>query len=161
MDYLLRADVLAYMRQRWFGLTADGFHDVAAGLFREGQFELAVDTLRDMRVEGIHIQPWLYDMAVYLLAQKGEIDEALNLMKERVAAGELNISKNVWYCLLDVASQKFHVSVETQSVIMLPTTDHSPARSDIIRMEPSSHPGVHQSGFWPLFERPHDGRPSR
>ncbi|KAK5007589.1 hypothetical protein LTR28_005103, partial [Elasticomyces elasticus] len=89
-------------------LTEDGHHDVAAGLFREGQFELALDRLGQMRKENVPVRPWLYDIAVYMLSEAGEIDEALRLMKLRQSLGESNISKNVWYFLLDAASSAFH-----------------------------------------------------
>ncbi|KAK4999403.1 hypothetical protein LTR66_001552 [Elasticomyces elasticus] len=108
VDYLFRNDILDHMRHRWFQLTEDGHHDVAAGLFREGQFELALDRLVQMRKEHVPVRPWLYDIAVYMLSEAGEIDEALRLMKLRQSLGESNISKNVWYFLLDAASSAFH-----------------------------------------------------
>ena len=107
-DYLLRNEVLEQMRQRWFGLTADGWHDVIAGLLRDRHYEIAQEKLKQMRQEGIKIQSWLHDTLTYLLLEAEEIEEALALVKQRLAEGDTTISGNLWYSLLDTASRCLH-----------------------------------------------------
>lgn len=108
VDHLLRADILDYMSQRWFQLTEDGAHDVAAGLFREGLFEQALQRLDLMRQEGMHVRPWLLDMAGYILCEANEIGEALRLMRWRVETNEPNLSRALWMFFLDKASGMRH-----------------------------------------------------
>jgi hypothetical protein len=108
VDHLLRADVLDYMSRRWFQLTEDGAHDVAAGLFREGLFEQALQRLDLMRKEGMHMRPWLLDMAVYILCEANEIGEAHRIMRWRVDSDELNLSRSLWMLFLDKAAEMRH-----------------------------------------------------
>lgn len=108
------------MRQRWLELTEVGHHDVAAALIREGQLEMAVDKIEEMRRNGLNIRPWLSDMAIYALAESGEFDEALQLLKNQIASWDSDISKAVWSHLLDTASSAFHVGT-----LLCTTTDPS------------------------------------
>lgn len=103
------------MRQRWFNITDDGRHDIAVGLLRESQLELALSYMDTMVSEGIPIKSWLYDMAIYTLCDVEEVDEALKIMQRRVESGEQNISKPVWYILLDAASSVQNVSFHFHS----------------------------------------------
>ena len=108
MDHLLRSDVLEWMRTRWLNVTEDGQHDIAAGLFREGLFEQALERLDIMRREGIRPAKWLQDLAAYMLCAAGEIEEASRLMRARMDSGELNISRTLWHTLLDTGSADRH-----------------------------------------------------
>ena len=108
VDHLLRSDVLDYMSRRWLQLTEDGAHDVAAGLLREGLFEQALLRLDTMRKEGMHLRPWLLDMAVYVLCEANEIGEAHRVMRWRVDADELNLSRSLWMFFLDKAAEMRH-----------------------------------------------------
>ncbi|KAK4553696.1 hypothetical protein LTR86_009194 [Recurvomyces mirabilis] len=107
-DHLLRADVLEYMRARWYQLADDGAHDVAAGLLREGSFEAALRKIDEMQGSGVVVQSWLLDMSVYMLSAAGEIGEAYRIMRQRSDAGELNLSRVLWYTLLDASSSHRH-----------------------------------------------------
>lgn len=69
---------------------------------------MALDALEDMRKEGIRIESWLYDTMVYSLCSAEEFESALDLMQRRTLDGELHISGNVWYHLLDSASCALH-----------------------------------------------------
>ena len=108
VDHLLRTNVLDYMSKRWFQLTEDGAHDVAAGLLREGLFEQGLQRLDSMRREGMHMRPWLLDMAVYILCEANEIGEAHRLMRWRVDSKEPNMSRSLWMFFLDRASAMRH-----------------------------------------------------
>lgn len=108
LDYLLRIDILQYMRRQWLQLNTEGHHWVGAALFREGQLELALDHLESMRREGVPIQSWLYDMAIYSMLETNEFDDALTLIRDRVAANDWTISRNLWSHMLDRASANFN-----------------------------------------------------
>lgn len=99
------------MQTKWFNLTENGWHDVIAMMLRDHQFEIVVEKLDRMRSQGMRIQPWLYDLAMYKLADIGELDEVLRLLKQRTADGESNISAQLWCYLLDVGSRALHASV--------------------------------------------------
>lgn len=107
-DYLLRQRILEELRQRWFSLTKDGWHDVIAGLIRDRQLELALDTLDQMQKEGVKVDSWLYDLMIYILCSAEEFDCAVDLMQHRMSSGELYISATLWYYLLDTASRALH-----------------------------------------------------
>ncbi|CAF9929488.1 MAG: hypothetical protein ALECFALPRED_004335 [Alectoria fallacina] len=107
-DYLLRQRILDELRQRWFSLTKAGWHDVVAGLIRERQLELALDTLGQMQMEGAKVDSWLYDLMIYILCSAEEFDSAVNIMQHRISSGELYISATLWYYLLDTASRALH-----------------------------------------------------
>ena len=79
-----------------------------AGLVRERQLELALDTLEQMPKEGMKVDSWLYDLIIYTLCSAEEFDSAINLMQRRISFGELNISATLWYYLLDTASRALH-----------------------------------------------------
>lgn len=113
VDHLLRADILEYMRRRWFELSEDGHHDVVSGLLREGLFEEALHRLDLMRERGLNVQSWLLDMAVYILCRANEISEAYRIMRLRYDHGELNISRSVWMYFLDKAAEARHHTATT------------------------------------------------
>ncbi|KAK6004449.1 hypothetical protein QM012_008311 [Aureobasidium pullulans] len=108
MDYLLRIDILQYMRRHWLQLNTEGYHWVGAALFREGQLELGVDHLEEMRKDNVPIQSWLYDIAVYTMIEMNEFDEALIIVKDRIATNDWLISRNLWSHMLDRAAAFFH-----------------------------------------------------
>ncbi|KAI6822362.1 hypothetical protein KC365_g9801 [Hortaea werneckii] len=107
-DHLLRADILEFMRTRWFQLSEDGAHDVVAGLLRSGLFEQALERIEGMRQNSVPVHGWLLDMAVYMLCNIGEIDEAYQIMLVRHDSGEANLSRTLWHTLLDTGSSYRH-----------------------------------------------------
>ncbi|KAG9697581.1 hypothetical protein KCU95_g1151, partial [Aureobasidium melanogenum] len=108
MDYLMRMDILQYMRRQWLQLNTEGYHWVGAALFREGQLELGLDHLEEMRKDNVPIQSWLYDIAVYTMLETNEFDEALTIVKDRIAANDWIINRNLWSHMLDRAAAFFH-----------------------------------------------------
>ncbi|KAI7510223.1 hypothetical protein KC347_g4488 [Hortaea werneckii] len=107
-DHLLRADILEFMRARWLQLSEDGAHDVVAGLLRSGLFEQALERIEGMRQNSVPVHGWLLDMAVYMLCNIGEIDEAYQIMRVRHDSGEANLSRTLWHTLLDTGSSYRH-----------------------------------------------------
>lgn len=108
VDHLLRTDVLDYMQKRWYQLSEDGAHDVAAGLLREGLFEQALQQLDKMRQGNGRVDIWLWDMAVYALCDAGEIEEAFRIVRTRYDSGNSIISRSIWFYLLDKGSEARH-----------------------------------------------------
>ncbi|KAL2686326.1 hypothetical protein IWX47DRAFT_907781 [Phyllosticta citricarpa] len=104
-DYLMREAILEYMRQQWITITEEGRHDIVVGSLRDRQLEMALEQLEAMKTDGIKVQPWLYDMAIHMLCNVEEADEAFRIVRERVEAGDDEISKMVYYRLLDLASE--------------------------------------------------------
>ena len=107
-DHLLQADVLEYMRTKWLSLTADGWHDVTAGMLRSAQFEQALGRMEAMRANGTRIEPWLMDMAVHMLCMANEVDEAYRIMRQRHDEGDVTLGRTLWYVLLDAGSSARH-----------------------------------------------------
>ena len=108
-DYVLRAEMLEAMRQRWFTLTDDGWHDLMAGLLRDRQIESAIETLYMLHDAGKRIESWLHDLFVYTLCDLDEFDEVLHVMRHRNDDGELEISPALWDNILDTASRSLHL----------------------------------------------------
>lgn len=107
-NYLLRNEIIEELYQRWFSLTTDGWHDIILGLLRERQLESALSNLELLRKQGLTIQPWLYDMIVYMLCSIDELDEALKIMQYRVSTSSHSVSPTLWSHFLDTASRAFH-----------------------------------------------------
>ncbi|KAK8172682.1 hypothetical protein BKA80DRAFT_340321 [Phyllosticta citrichinensis] len=103
-DYLLREAILEYMRQKWITIKEEGRHDVVVGSLRDRQFEMALEQIESMAADGIELQPWLYNMAIHMLCDAEEADEAFRIVRERVDSGNDAVSKMVYYRLLDLAS---------------------------------------------------------
>lgn len=102
-DFLLREAILEYMRQKWMTITEDGRHDIVVGSLRDRQFEMALEQIESMRQDGIHVQPWLYNMAIHTLCDVEETDGAFLIVQECVDSGNDAVSKMVYYRLLDLA----------------------------------------------------------
>ena len=109
-NYLLRHHILQKLRERWFSLTRDGWHNLVCGYMRDRQLELALDTIEQLRREGIRIDTWLLDMMIYTLCEAEEFDAAIGLMQDRITDGHIDISPTLWYYLLDTASRALHHS---------------------------------------------------
>ena len=107
-DYVLRSEVLDFMRGKWFSLSEGGWHDVTAGLIREGSLEMAMQRVEEMQRSGIRVLGWLYDLLIYSLAEREEMDEVLRLLVQRVESGDTNISGTLFYHLLDVSARVLH-----------------------------------------------------
>ena len=97
------------MKERWFGLSPEGWHNLVTGLLRDRQFEVAMDKLEQMQSDEIRVQPWLYDIFMYQLCEAEELDEAFKLLRHRFEYEKMKISPSFWHYLLDTFSSAFHV----------------------------------------------------
>ncbi|KAF2028364.1 hypothetical protein EK21DRAFT_70076 [Setomelanomma holmii] len=79
-DYLLRTEILEYMKSRWFALSDRGHNFLIAGLLRERHFEQALEMLDDMARRKTRIENWLFDKALWTLLEFGEVEEAFYVL---------------------------------------------------------------------------------
>ncbi|KAF2279189.1 uncharacterized protein EI97DRAFT_455467 [Westerdykella ornata] len=112
-DYLLREEILTYMKGRWFTLTDRGHNMVVAGLLRDRLFEQAIQKIEDMNQQRIRVADWLLDKAVWILLDYGEMDEAWQLLRMRQQSGRTTISPPLWAHFLDTAAKLCHVESVT------------------------------------------------
>lgn len=78
-----------------------------AGLIRERQYEIALETLASIEARGVPVQQWLHTLLVYNLCDAEEFGEVLPLLRSRVDHGH-ELSPNLWYHVLDTASEALH-----------------------------------------------------
>ncbi|KAF4636586.1 hypothetical protein G7Y89_g1509 [Cudoniella acicularis] len=107
-DYLLRNKIMQDMKERWFGLSPEGWHFLITGLLRDREYEVAMDKLEQMQNDGIRIQPWLYDIFTYKLCEAKELDAAFELLCFRWERDRKEIEPSIWYYLLDAFTSAFH-----------------------------------------------------
>ena len=98
------------MKERWFTLSDRGHNFVVAGLLRDRCFEQALDKIESMTAEQIPVSPWVSDMAIYLLLDNKDLEEAYQLVLMRQNSKNKNLSLSLWMQLLDCASKLHHVS---------------------------------------------------
>jgi pentatricopeptide repeat protein len=116
-DYLLRTEILEYMKSRWFTLSDRGRNFVVAGMLRERHFEHALEMLEEMVRNKARVESWLFDKAMWMLLEFGEIEEAFYVLslKEGVQSksgtGTVKLSDALWGAMLDAAAQRQLVSV--------------------------------------------------
>lgn len=112
-DYLLRNDILEYMKERWFNLSERGHNFVAAGLLRDRCFEQALAKLEEMIKHGVKVHGWLWDQTIWILLEFGEVEEALYVLNLRhnVVESGAKLSNALWLELLDAAGKRHLVSL--------------------------------------------------
>jgi pentatricopeptide repeat protein len=110
-DYILRNQIMQEMKERWLGLSPEGWHSLVTGLLRDRQFESAMEKLEQMHADEVRVQPWLYDIFLYQLCEIGELDEAFRILHYRFEHRSTDISFSMWYYLLDHFSRNFHVCI--------------------------------------------------
>ncbi|KAG9195072.1 hypothetical protein G6011_00192 [Alternaria panax] len=112
-DYLLRNEILEYMKSRWFTLSDRARNFVVAGLLRDRHFEHALETLDEMVRNKARVESWLFDKAIWMMLEFGEVEEAFYVLGLKEAAkskssgtGAVELSNALWGALLDAASRK-------------------------------------------------------
>jgi pentatricopeptide repeat protein len=113
-DYLLRAEVLEYMREKWYTLSDRAHCFVVAGLLRDRLFEQALAMLEDMCRKKVRVDEWVWSEAMWLLLEFGEVEEAFYVLslKESVSEGTpgaaygVKLSNALWGAMLDAAAQQ-------------------------------------------------------
>jgi hypothetical protein len=112
-DYLLRVEILEYMKTRWFPLSDRGQNYVVAGMLRERHFEQALEWLEDMLKTKTKVEGWLFDKALWMLLEFGEVEEAFYVLSLKSGAqgqnngtGSVTLSNALWGAMLDAAAKK-------------------------------------------------------
>lgn len=111
-DYLLRNTVIQDMKDRWIDITPEGHQSIAIGLLRDEQHELALDKLEEMIQNKIPVEPWVYDLFIYVFGRLDFLDDALRLARHRLDSGS-EVPVNIWYFLLDVCSKGQNLEATT------------------------------------------------
>jgi hypothetical protein len=109
-DYLLRAEIIQHMERGWHGLSGDTHHLIIAGMLRGLQLEQAVDELEAMVRNDIGVEIWLYDLAIAVLTNVGELEEALRVMRMRLENAGPEGLNPLWTFMLEAAAESFNVS---------------------------------------------------
>ncbi|KAI3342988.1 hypothetical protein F4824DRAFT_485771 [Ustulina deusta] len=108
-DYVLRAQVLHDMKNRWYNVTPLAKVSIIVGLLREGQYELALYKLEELNNNPINVPPWLYDLFLYTFGELGFHEETLAILRHRQRVADVvkraPLSLNAWQFLLDVFSR--------------------------------------------------------
>ncbi|KAI1112443.1 hypothetical protein F5Y14DRAFT_267608 [Nemania sp. NC0429] len=108
-DYLLRAQVLHDMKNRWYSLTPSSEVSVILGLLRDGQYELALGKLEELNKIPVNVPPWVLDVFLYTFGALGFHEEALAILRHRLRVVNVvkraPLSPNAWLYLLDVFSR--------------------------------------------------------
>ncbi|RWA14776.1 hypothetical protein EKO27_g350 [Xylaria grammica] len=108
-DYVLRAQVLHEMKNRWYSLTPITEVSIIIGLLRDGQYELALLKLEELNKVPINVPPWLFDVFLYTFGDLGFHEETLAILRHRQrivdAVKRAPLSLNTWQFLLDVFSR--------------------------------------------------------
>lgn len=74
---------------------------------------MALEKLEDMLRENVRIDPWLWDKAIWMLLEFGEVEEAFYVLSLRRNVGsnvDTSLSGSLWTQLLDVAGKRHIVS---------------------------------------------------
>lgn len=108
-DYVLRNEIMDDMKERWYGLSPEGWHDLVVCLLRDNHLEIAMDKIEQMHQDQIFIQPWLYDILTFKLCECDELDEALRITAYRWEILGEDIRPTIWYYLLDKFTGGLHV----------------------------------------------------
>jgi pentatricopeptide repeat protein len=164
-DYLLRTEILEYMKSRWLPLTPRGQNYVVAGMLRERNFEQALETLEDMVNKKIKVESWLFDKAMWILLDFGEIEEAFYVLSLKDAIqrqsngmGTAKLSSALWGALLDAASRRQLVSIAT--ICHHIVADDNTVRRYEYGVDHSSPARLSKTGHWGVSVCPCPRSPS-
>ena len=113
-DFVFRSSILDSMAKQWISLSPSMEHFVTTGHIREGQLELALQSIEKMHRQKIPIGGWLYGLMMYSLCEAEDFDAVLRLLyfaeDERV-----DIPTYTLHHVLDRASECLNLDV-TQRV---------------------------------------------
>ncbi|KAF4982741.1 hypothetical protein FZEAL_1694 [Fusarium zealandicum] len=108
-DYVLRQEVVDMMHNYWHEVTVPAKQNIAVGMLREGQYELALAKLTELFESKQRVELWVYDVFIVEFGRAGFLDETLQLLKRRKhAKGTDDAFRSLLYNALDIFSQAFH-----------------------------------------------------
>ncbi|KFZ22906.1 hypothetical protein V502_02619 [Pseudogymnoascus sp. VKM F-4520 (FW-2644)] len=114
-NHLLRAEILTEMKARWISLSPLGYHHLIVSHLRDREYELALSVFYSLHHRHIPVEPWLYDILIYVLSEAGELSTALSILKSRAEDPDrnplypdpLDVSPGVWPYFLDTCAAAF------------------------------------------------------
>lgn len=92
------------MKNRWIEISPEGHRNIAIGLLRDEQYELALEKLQEMIKDGIVVEPWVFDIFIYVFGQLDFLDDAFRIAQHKLDSGH-DVPPSIWYFLLDVCSK--------------------------------------------------------
>ncbi|KXJ95297.1 hypothetical protein Micbo1qcDRAFT_171689 [Microdochium bolleyi] len=104
-DYVLRSKALLEMKHRWYTPTLDGSISILMGLLRDGQYELALESLEELSKSPVIVPPWLLSVFLIKFGELGFHAESLQLLQHAVKIHNPQRSLLAWTFLLDVYSR--------------------------------------------------------
>ncbi|KPM43577.1 hypothetical protein AK830_g2947 [Neonectria ditissima] len=108
-DYIMRQEVIDAMSNYWYEMTKSARQNIAIGLLRDGQHELALAQLTDLFEEKARIDLWVYDIFIVEFGRVGFLDEMLQLLRQRkFAKGTDDPFRSLLLHALDLFSQAYH-----------------------------------------------------
>ncbi|KAJ4300357.1 hypothetical protein N0V88_003031 [Collariella sp. IMI 366227] len=111
-DYLTRNKILQRIKAEEMELSWEDRMSVALGLLRDGQTEMAMDYFDMICERHPNKAPeWLLETFVYVLTMRGFVDDAVQLIQQRLnlTEGDLTaVALSTWLYLLDECSRDLH-----------------------------------------------------
>lgn len=103
------------MKARWISLSPLGYHHLIISHLRDREYELALSVFYSLHHRHIPVEPWLYDILIYVLSEAGELSTALSILKSRAEDPDrnplypdpLDVSPGVWPYFLDTCAAAY------------------------------------------------------
>ncbi|KAM0328175.1 hypothetical protein ACHAQA_005582 [Verticillium albo-atrum] len=108
-NYLLRNEILWAMQESWAPISLSGHCNIALGLLRDGQFEMAFDKVEELLDKNPDVPPRLLDVFILAFAHRGYLDEAVRLAHDKRHATGEDVPLALWHVLLDACAEASHV----------------------------------------------------
>ncbi|KFY13940.1 hypothetical protein V492_02953 [Pseudogymnoascus sp. VKM F-4246] len=114
-NHILRAEILTDMKARWITLSPLGYHHLIISHLRDREYELALSVFYSLHHRHIPVEPWLYDILIYVLSEAGELSTALSILQSRAEDPDRNplypdpqdVSPGVWPYFLDTSAAAY------------------------------------------------------
>ncbi|KAF4966187.1 hypothetical protein FSARC_6071 [Fusarium sarcochroum] len=109
-DYVARQDIIDIMNRYWFEFTVPARQNIALGMLRDGQYEMAFEKITELMESKDRVDLWVYDIFIVEFGRMGFLDEMLQILKKRKhAQGTHTAFRSIMLTALDVFSQAFHL----------------------------------------------------
>lgn len=103
------------MKARWISLSPLGYHHLIISHLRDREYELALSVFYSLHHRHIPVEPWLYDILIYVFSETGELPTALSILQSRAEDPDRNplypdpqdVSPGVWPYFLDTCAAAY------------------------------------------------------
>ncbi|KAI9892849.1 MAG: hypothetical protein M1814_001008 [Vezdaea aestivalis] len=111
-DYIQITQLLTEMGERWFNISPEVHAHTIVSWIRSGMYEQALDHLAIMQEQNVDLAAWVYDVVIYSLLERNEVDLAAEILRRReMDKGHEDIWPPVWQHLLELASYNVNYDV--------------------------------------------------